>query len=290
MFPSVPLETPPCGFKICIPLGDEVGTERRLFQLNIQSLEKWNEELVLKRRANKVASVCQATGEQNGQWTITNGSFEVGSASLASSPTDKPATPVSPDSPKYTLEDLELFIPGWTAKESEVDTKMLQDRVQALEILEGKVDPPPDRDYEGKYAEAFRYFAAQEEQAKQLQESREKIMNTPFFNDGPKGWKFLHNIISSGQVPTDGSMKFPAYRPDQRAFLLYRSNRAGAMVTVGVRNLDACNRLELFELMEEVEQRGWVDMIYVANQDEAIPWGLPQNGEVEVLNWRGVDE
>ncbi|KAM0205356.1 hypothetical protein ACHAPA_011400 [Fusarium lateritium] len=292
-FASVPLDALPCGFKLSIPIGDEADAERCVFRLNIQSLDKWYEELIPKRRANKVASVCQATGEQNGEWIITNGSFEVSSTSPTSSPSEKPATPVSPDSPYYTLKELEFLIPGCTAKYAEeIDTEVLQDRVRALEILEGKVDPTPNRDYEGKYAEAFRNFAAQEDEAKQLQESREKITNAPFVNDGPKGWKFLHDLISSGRVPTDESMKFPAYRPGQRAFLLNRSNRAGTMVTSRVRNLDACNRLELFELMEEVEQRGWFDMIYVTNQDETIPWGIPQNGEVEVevLNWCGVDE
>ncbi|KAH7256558.1 hypothetical protein BKA59DRAFT_77682 [Fusarium tricinctum] len=293
MLVSVPLESPPCGFKISIPLGDEVDSERRLFQLNIQSFEKWYDELYPKRRANKVPSVCQITGEQDGQWTITNGSFEVDSdsASPASSPTDKPATPNSPDSPQYTLEGLELLIPGCMADESEeVDTEVLKDRAHALEILEGKVNPPPNRDYEGKYAEAFRGFADEEEQAKKLQESRDKIMNTPFFYDDPKGWKFLHDLISSGRVPTEGSVKFPVHRPDQRAFLLNRDNRAGTMVTVEVRNLDACSRLELFKLMKGVEKRGWVDMIYVAKQDEDIPRCFPQKGEIEVLKWGGVDE
>lgn len=291
MLVSVPLESPPCGFKICIPLGDEAGSERRIFQLDIQSLEKWYDELFPKPRANKVASVCQETGEQNGQWTITNGSYEVDSASPASSPTDKSVTPDSPDSPRYTLEDLELLIPGCTADEAEdIDTEVLQDRAHALEILDGKVNPPPNRDYEGKYAEAFRGFADEEEQAKKIQESREKIINAPFFNDGPKGWKLLHDIISSGRVPTEGSVKFPAYCPGQRAFLFWRSNVVGVMVTIGQRNLDACNRLELFELMEKVEKRGWIDAIYVTNQDEHIPCHIPQKAEIEVLKWGSVDE
>ncbi|KAF4990957.1 hypothetical protein FGRMN_8148 [Fusarium graminum] len=267
MFSVAFMKEPPRGLQICTPLSNEVGAERRLFQLNIQSLGKWRKELMLERPTNREANVGQAAGDQSGCLTIANGSFEA----------------------KYTMDELLQFMPACMCDEQGIDAKMLADRVQAHLILEGKLTPTPNRDYPSDLAPAFHKMAVQEAQAKRLEKKRGESTINPSFDDILRGWKSLHGIIFSGQNPAAGSMRFPSYHPNQQAFLLRRKLTAGILVTISVKNLEACSKRELYELMREVETRGWIDMIYVTNQDEDIPWNIRnQDSKIEVINWRSA--
>ncbi|KAM0342688.1 hypothetical protein ACHAPU_009298 [Fusarium lateritium] len=267
MFSVAFMKDPPRGLRICTPISSEAGAKRRLFQLNIQSLEKWRKELMQERPANREASVSQAPGDQSGCWTVAGGSFEA----------------------KFTMDELLQFMPECMDDEQGIDAKILADRMQAQLILEGKLTPTPNRDYPEQFAEAFHEMALQEAQAKVLEKKRGEGVINPSFDDILKGWKSLHDIIFSGQSPADGSIGFPPYHPNQQAFLLRRKLTAGILVTVSVKNLESCSKRELYELMREVETRGWIDMIYVTNEDEDIPWNIRnQDSKIEVINWRSA--
>ncbi|KAF4449129.1 hypothetical protein F53441_7525 [Fusarium austroafricanum] len=279
------------GFKISF--SDDMNAERRIFQLVIQDLSKWRDQLKPKQRAHQMVKRCLISGETKGQWTITNGSFVDDQQYFLILEPEKTCEPGSPDSssscdsPMYTWEDMGLLV--GTQDPETIDTVTITERVKTSLILEGKLTPPPDRDYEGDLAPMFRYLAAEEEREKLHRKRAARKQQSDLVDDSSKGWKFLHSIIFAGQGTAHGSKKFPPYHPNQRAFLLLlRPCRSGSLTTYSVRNLEACTKDELLELIEQLEIWGWNHMIYVTNEDEEMPYPYRIEGErkAEVLEWR----
>ena len=286
----------PCGFKIFMPLRNEAGAERRIYRLNIEDLSKWKHELRPKRRANKVNRISQGTGAVTGEWTLTNSSNPLGQAlgspeysSSESSPPDSPESASSCDSPMYTMDEMRLLVPG--VGDGEIDSKTIADRWKTNMILEGKMTPPPCRDYEGPYAACFNVMAVMEEREQGKARRRaawKTTLQSRLANDGPKGWEFLHSVICDGQSPELGAQKFPAYHPKQKSCILTRDFKDGKYIVSAARNLNACSAREVSKLVNRIGEKGWQDVIYVAMEDEDIPYcfeGKVEDDEQELLNW-----
>ncbi|KAF9762754.1 hypothetical protein IL306_003337 [Fusarium sp. DS 682] len=285
IFPSSK-RAPVPGFKICFNDGKD--TERRIFHIDIKDLSKWRDEFKPKRPDNKVKRKCQATGATIGEWTITNSSFVIGNQEGFPIPEPEPGSPDSAsscDALVFTMEELDLF--GNTKNVDTIDVEMVAERIKTKRILEGTLILPPNRDYGGEYALLFRSFAARDERANGNRQKSRWEQQSDLIDDGPKGWKFLHDIIFSGQSEADESGKFPAYHPSQRAFILLRSYRGPFLVTYSVRNIDACTHAELLKLIKQMEICGWNDMIYVTQEGDDIPYRIESKKEPEVLEWRG---
>ncbi|KAK2487690.1 hypothetical protein H9L39_01617 [Fusarium oxysporum f. sp. albedinis] len=167
------------------------------------------------------------------------------------------------DSLIFTMEKLDVF--GNTKYNGTVDAKMVAERVKTKRILEGTLTPDPDRNYEGEFALLFLSFVAKEEETQREQQP-------DIVDDGSKGWKLLHGIITAGQ--SDESSELPAYHPSQRAFVLLRKFRGPFLVTCSRRNIDACSHAELLKLIWQMEMTGWNDMIYVTQKDEEVPYRI----------------
>ncbi|KAG7421131.1 hypothetical protein LZL87_005476 [Fusarium oxysporum] len=168
------------------------------------------------------------------------------------------------------MEKLDLL--GDTKYNGTVDAEMVAERVKTKRILEGTLTPDPDRDYEGEFTLLFLSF-----------EEAQREQQPDIVDDGPKGWKLLHGIITAGQ--SDESSELPAYHTSQRAFLLLQKFRGPFLVTCFRRNIDACSHAELLKLVWQMEMTGWNDMIYVTQKDEEVPYRIESKKKAEVLEW-----
>ncbi|KAM0231127.1 hypothetical protein ACHAPO_008742 [Fusarium lateritium] len=266
----------PPGIRICMPLSSDMEAERYVCHLNIRDLERWK------------TSLC--TGASGGKWILGNSSFPLDEAMdpAECSPVpipDSPSSVSSYDSPMYTLEEVRLFMPG---EEDPVDAETIEERMKTSRILEGTWTPPPCRDYEGPLAACFRIIAIEEErdEARRAVFGRFKeTLQSRFARDAPKGWEHLYSIIYDG-LRGYGAFRFPQYHLKQRAYLLNREFRDGMYIVSGIRSLSACSQREIMKLLDGIGDTGRDDMIYVANQDEEIPYRF--YGEEPVyIDWQG---
>ncbi|KAF4959712.1 hypothetical protein FGADI_1486 [Fusarium gaditjirri] len=274
LFPnSKPAAVP--GFTICF--NNSSDAEHRIFHVDIKDMRKWRDAFKPKRLNNKADRRHRDTHASMGQRAITN------SSSVACNQEDIP-TPIhepestdgesSRDPLTFTMEKLDLL--GDTKYNGIVDAEMIADRAKTKSILEGTLTPDPDRNYEGEFTLLFLSFVAKEEEAQREQQP-------DIVDDGPKGWKFLHGIITAGQ--SDESNELPAYHPSQRAFVLLRKSRGPFLVTCSRHNIDACSDAELLKLIWQMEMTGWNDMIYATQKDEEVPYRIESKKKAEVLKW-----
>ncbi|KAF5021383.1 hypothetical protein F66182_6572 [Fusarium sp. NRRL 66182] len=276
--------------KVYMPVSSDPTAGHEVFGIYIRKLSLWQEKLKPKRRGNTVAKKCQETGATTGRWTITNGSFEVDKEKDLPSPgfpvvdvpsPTKTASSSGSNTPCFTIDE-------WARIDqmSGLDADVLHQRLMTELILEGKITPTPDRNYEGSYASIFHDMAIQEARDAQRNALQASARVPPLHDDSVQGWRFLHGILSLA-TPLSNGKPFPAYHPNQRAYLHTRDKKNGRMVTTCIRNLDACSKAELLKLINLIEERGWQDMIYVANQGEDIPNNLQQDDEAQPLYWYG---
>ncbi|RGP71094.1 hypothetical protein FLONG3_7271 [Fusarium longipes] len=259
----------PLGFKIDMPLSSDLDAERCIYRLNIWNIDKWR--------------FSQATGANDGKWTLTNSSFPLDEAMT---PTEDSPVYV-PYSQMYTNDEASLFRLG---EEELTNTEIMIDRMKTNLILEGKLLPPPNRNYEGTLAPYFRLMAFMEEREgtrrRKVFGKTKKALQSRFAKDAPKGWAHLYAIISNGQRCHYGDGEFPLYHPNQRAYLLTRKFKDDKYIVSAIRNLSACSQSEIMKLLDGIEEEGRHDMIYVANQGEEIPYCFCSE-DPEFLNWIG---
>ncbi|EKJ78326.1 hypothetical protein NXS19_001148 [Fusarium pseudograminearum] len=275
----------PPGFKIYMPLSSDIGVERYLCQINIRDLAKWKYELSPKIRANQVNRFYQSTAAIKGKWTLGNSSF---SLNEAMDPVEhSPASVSSCDSAMYTLEEARLFMPG---EESQINAEIIAERMKTNLILEGKLIPPPCRDYEGDLAVFFHAMAIKEERERARRTVLGRVkenLHSRLARDAPKGWEHLHPIIYDGQQEYHGFKKFPRYHANQRAYLVTREFRDGIYIATAIRNLSACSQREIVRLLDGIEDQGRDDIIYVANQGEEIPYYF-ESEDPDFIEWIGT--
>ncbi|KAF5569982.1 hypothetical protein FPHYL_1559 [Fusarium phyllophilum] len=266
LFPKSKRASAP-GFKVCF--NDNSDAEHRIFHIDIKDVRKWRDTFKPKRLDTKVDRRHQDTHTLMGQWAITNSSFVICNQEDTPTPEREPES-IDSESPYnsliFTMEKLDLL--GDTKYSGTVDAE----RAKTERILEGTLTPDPDRDYEGEFTLLFLSF---------VEAQRERQPDT--VDDGSKGWKFLHGIITAGQ--SDEPNELPAYHPDQRAFLLARNFSGPFLVTCSTRNIDACSHAELLKLIWQMEMTGWNDMIYVTQKDEEVPYRIESKKKAEVLEW-----
>ncbi|KAF4468742.1 hypothetical protein FALBO_4370 [Fusarium albosuccineum] len=288
--------------KIYLPLGDAIGSNRKALELNIQSIAKWRQQLGLERSCNnckkhgKVPLVIKRDQPQD-PWIVTNSCppmnwledapKEESLKTDASSPKSSPSS--NPSSPAYTTDEYRIF--GRIDESGAMDIEVLKERIRTGQILEGKLTPPPDRNYSGMFAESFRRMALEEMKGKHERARALRILRNAYSATAArgclKGWKFLRHLMLEGLAEADTS-GFPAYHPDQRAYLIVVEEKGGRLTAKKVRNLDACSKAELLKLMQQVETRGWRDIIWVANQGEWVPYVFEGGIDAEVMVWGGM--
>ncbi|KAF5721063.1 hypothetical protein FMUND_3811 [Fusarium mundagurra] len=266
LFPKSKRASAP-GFKVCFNDNSDAG--HRIFHIDIRDVRKWRDAFKSKRLDTKADRRRQDTQASMSQWAITNSSFVICNQEDTPTPERKPESMDSEspyDSSSFTMEKLDLL--GDIKYNGTVDAE----RAKTERILEGTLTPDPDRDYEGEFTLLFLSF---------VEAQRER--QPDIVDDGSKGWKFLHGIITAGQ--SDESSELPAYHPSQRAFLIARKFRGPFLVTCSKRNIDACSHAELLKLIWQMEMTGWNDMIYVTQKDEEVPYRMESKENAEVLGW-----
>ncbi|KAF5590883.1 hypothetical protein FPCIR_6275 [Fusarium pseudocircinatum] len=271
MFPKSNRASAP-GFKVCFNDNSDAGN--RIFHIDIKDVTKWRDAFKPKTLDTKADRRRQDTHTSMSQWAITNSSFVICNQEDVPTPESEPESMDSEspyDSSIFTREKLDLL--GDTKYSGIIDAE----RAKTERILEGTLTPDPDRDYEGEFTLLFLSFVeAQREQQPDI------------VDDGSKGWKFLHGIITVGQSGEPSEL--PAYHPSQRAFLLARKFRGPFLVTCSTRNIDACSHAELLKLIWQMEMTGWNDMIYVTQEDEEVPYRIEGKKKAEVLEWGRFEE
>ncbi|KAF4441319.1 hypothetical protein FACUT_2821 [Fusarium acutatum] len=266
LFPKSKRASAP-GFKVCFNDNSDAG--HRTFHIDIKNVRKWRDVFKPKRLDTKADRRRRDTHASMGQWAITNSSFVIYNQEDTATPEREPESMDSEspyDSLIFTMEKLDLL--GDMKYNGTVDAE----RAKTERILEGTLTPDPDRDYEGEFTLLFLSF---------VEAQRERQLD--IVDDGSKGWKFLHGIITAGQ--SDEPSELPAYHHSQRAFLLVRKFRGPFLVTCSIRNIDACSHAELLKLIWQMEMTGWNDMIYVTQKDEEVPYRIESKKKAEVLEW-----
>ncbi|KAM6537330.1 hypothetical protein FALCPG4_003256 [Fusarium falciforme] len=100
-----------------------------------------------------------------------------------------------------------------------------------------------------------------------------------------KGWELLHRIITDGLTSVDAS-RVPPYSPDQRVYIFFvDETETGKLVVPQVVNIDACPRNILMKQLDQVEKRGWRDIIWVGNKGEGLQYTMNKKECVETLVW-----
>ncbi|KAF7562429.1 hypothetical protein G7046_g1704 [Stylonectria norvegica] len=171
----------------------------------------------------------------------------------------------------------------------EQDMEVTQHRIEALEILEGKRQPVPDRDYTGMYAPAFRRMALEEQRADEARLRARLVLKniTAAARNQPRGWAFLREALVSNLSEEDAA-KFLPWNPEQRGYLLTVDAVNGKRGVRKVLNLDTCSRSKLRIVMEGVAARGWVDVVWVTDPKEMVPYLLEKKEDVTaVVHWGG---
>lgn len=266
MFPKFNRASAP-GFKVCF--NDNSDARHRIFHIDIKDVRKWRDAFKPKTLDTRADRRRQDTHASMSQRAITNSSFVTCSQEDVPTPEREPGSMDSEspyDSSIFTREKLDLL--GDTKYSGTVDAE----RAKTERILQGTLTPDPDRDYEGEFTLLFLSF---------VEAQRERQPDT--VDDGSKGWKFLHDIITVGQSGEPSEL--PAYHPSQRAFLLARKFRGPFLVTCSTRNIDACSHAELLKLIWQMEMTGWNDMIYVTQKDEEVPYRIESKKKAAVLEW-----
>ncbi|KAF5643933.1 uncharacterized protein FTJAE_3003 [Fusarium tjaetaba] len=245
MFPKSNRASAP-GFKVCF--NDNSDARRRIFHIDIKDVRKWRDAFKPKTLDTKADRRRQDIHASMSQRAITNSSFVTCNQENVPTPKREPESidSGSPyDSSIFTREKIDLL--GDTKYSGTVDAE----RTKTERILQGTLTPDPDRDYEGEFTLLFLSF---------VEAQRER--QPDIVDDGSKGWKFLHDIITVGQSGEPSEL--PAYHPANEHFSFHA---------------------ELLKLIWQMEMTGWNDMIYVTQKEEEVPYRIESKKKAEVLEW-----
>ncbi|KAF4982636.1 hypothetical protein FZEAL_1785 [Fusarium zealandicum] len=297
-------------FRLCIPVDEDPDPDRITIDLEIQSVSSWRLRLGLdKSEAGSTRPRYHEWRPENldkdgwpmAGWRNRPPRLPLRVVGAESPPKSKTSTdPGDRDSPKSNRSSA-TSSPAYTLRECElcsriddsgaVDAEALEQRLQTLKILEGKLVPPPNRHYSGPLEQEFRSMARNEIRAKRERAEAARFLHnsrlTRASPGGLQGWKFLRDIMIDGLTDAD-AVRFPAWHPKQRAYLIIEDRKG---VGRKIRNLDACSKNELLKLMQQAQDNGWQDVIWVANPDEDIPYRYPDKDEIyekAEMIWGGV--
>lgn len=164
------------------------------------------------------------------------------------------------------------------------EAKKLADRLEALEFLEGKKTPIPNRDYgNAEWKVLFEYWAWQEQVDEQLNSSRERapvVQNSEISETNPLfTWSALHKVLHS-QISAQNQSALPEADEELVPTLLFLSKETKGMnEEVRSRAPLAGKSVKFFEaLMLDVMVRGWTDVLWLGRRGEELPEEVKQQG------------
>lgn len=100
-----------------------------------------------------------------------------------------------------------------------------------------------------------------------------------------KGWQLLHRIIVDGLSSTDAPRVPPCVSEQRVYLLLVDETERGKLVLRQAVNIDACPRNILMTHLDQVEKRGWRDIIWVGNERDNFRDTLGKDDGVETMVW-----
>lgn len=224
-----------CSLKLYMPIDNT--DNRQLVELNIKSLDKWQEN---------IARHCPFVSP----WSSSN-------STEGSDCTDGPG---------------------------DASAEAGKRRVPERSLLCSTQDGHPDDD-----ESACRDIADMEEMREQ------RLVRTHPLADGAKaselsayrlkGWQLLHRIITDGLTSVDVSRVLPC-SPDQRVYILsVDETEREKLVVRQVVNIDACPRNILMKHLDQIEKRGWRDIIWVGNKGEGLQYTMNKKECLEAMVW-----
>ncbi|KAM0440828.1 hypothetical protein ACHAPT_000129 [Fusarium lateritium] len=233
-----------CSLKLYMPI--DRSNDRGIIKLNIQSLDKWQQN---------IAQRCP---------------FE------------------PPWSGPNSTEDLNR-----QDQSGDVDTETGKQQVQAQQVPERSLLRHTHGDGSGDDVFALKEF----DEMKEIEEERlvripplaSSVKGSDLSSYSLKGWQLLHKIILDGLTSTDAS-RIPSYTPRQRAYFIFvdrrvRENGCEKLVARRVQNINACPRNSLMTCLDEVEKRGWRDIIWVGNEGWDVPTNFSAEDEAREMTW-----
>lgn len=157
---------------------------------------------------------------------------------------------------------------------------MLKDRAEAHAILDGKRNPPPNRDYGNAHGNGyvFAYWAYKDIQRglrKPLVMDSQPSATNPLFT-----WSALHKTLLS-QMSSEDRRAFPEAKEELDSTLLFLNTEEGTFKIVRSRVPLQGQSVKFFEgLMLDFLARGWMDVLWLSRLGEEPPRELPP--------WEGV--
>ncbi|RSL39394.1 hypothetical protein CEP53_014086 [Fusarium sp. AF-6] len=100
-----------------------------------------------------------------------------------------------------------------------------------------------------------------------------------------KGWDLLHRVITDGLTSTDAS-RVPPCDPDQRVYILFvEETETGKLVVPKAVNIGICPRNILMMRLDQVEKRGWRDVVWVGKKGEVLKYMMDKKVCIETMVW-----
>lgn len=275
--------------RVIVPIGEN-DEQRTHIQVRISSVEEWNTNLRVKaqpRKPLRESKPTVLTGDSDGR---------IRRLTLVEKEAQRKAAVAGRNALPPRRKSL-LHLPV-SQIDQPSDEQIAKNRETALQILEGTLQPAPNRNYTGDFAPVFRKIAYDEQvdmekrQAEHARNHARSVLKQALHGPAPiyehRGWKFIRALIL-GELDEEQAQSFPAYAEAQRAFLLMVEQINGQERVVYFRNLDACPMLELIGLMK-IDERGWRDVVWVTSTRERPPRTLTMTDEgVQELEWGIAD-
>lgn len=181
-----------------------------------------------------------------------------------------------------SLEDWNGILPLLERRDDngDVDNQALEDREEAYAILEGVKEPTPCRDYSGQYETLFRLIARDEE--------RDRLLGG-MQRDFRRGWEFIRALVFEGLRYYDRETMPEHDKKDRAYWLQMELNENGRWVVESAKCLNDFSRHRLREILRQIEDRGWRDVIWVGKPGVSPPFFYTKTtlANAESIRWRG---
>ncbi|KAK5997917.1 hypothetical protein PT974_00284 [Cladobotryum mycophilum] len=287
--------------RICFPTGDRAGDHQE-YQIKFRDTLMWRQAMGLPPRPVYRMHRQEAVVPRDGVRadSMSNRRFSVKRMSKAWTRFSRRYETVGPPPPQVASSHYHQHHLK-TAVHVEGDDGGVQNveenRKLALDILEGKRRPVPNREYSGSLKHVFQSMYDKEKVTARVTAMRRRMSkflalggsSSSYSSSSQvksRGWALLRNILVSELSPEDKNA-LPAYRFGQKAMLLFVEQTGEKMRVRHRRNLDACAPGELDAMLESIEARDWRDVIWITSSVDDMPMKLVARREVKVLEWGG---
>ncbi|KAK7429200.1 hypothetical protein QQZ08_004210 [Neonectria magnoliae] len=250
--------------KLNLPLNGDADGGRQNFRVKIHSLEKWHQEVSASPQ-NRSANADKDFAIDGRRICIVDEDVTV----------DNLVTII------LNATNVAISAAGHEHEE------IAKQRWEALETLDGDRMPAPKRKLTGWHAPMSRNSKQQEAQEEierlYIRRMLQSVVASPQYPH-LRGWQFLQHVIASSlDAKTTGL--FPPYFSLQRAVVVLIDKVRGREQARGVRCLDRCSDTERAEVLAQVEERGWRDVVWVTGFIDDIPSKMDTNRDPITLHW-----